>query len=51
MMAKDIIGIFVGLVVVAGIFVMVKNGSGTAGVLTASANGFANDIKAATGQG
>ncbi len=51
MMVKDVLGVFLGLVVVAGIFVMVRNGSGTAGVLTASANGFANDIKAATGQG
>jgi hypothetical protein len=50
-MAKDIVGIFMGLVIVAGLLVMVKNGTGTAGVLNASANGFANDIKAATGQG
>lgn len=51
MLAKDIFGIGLALVVVAGIFVAVSRGTGTAAVLTASANGFANDIKAATGQG
>lgn len=49
MMLKDVIGIFTGLIVVAGIMVMVKNGSGTAGVLKASSGGFATDIRAATG--
>jgi hypothetical protein len=51
MMAKDIIGVFMALIVVAGIMVMVKNGTGTAGVLKASSDGFANDIRAATGTG
>jgi hypothetical protein len=50
MMVKDVLGIALALVVVSGIFVMVKNGTGTAGVLKASADGFATDIRAATGQ-
>ncbi len=48
-MAKDIIGVAMALIVVAGIMVAVKNGSGTANVLKASSDGFATDIKAATG--
>lgn len=48
-MMKDIVGIFMGLIVVAGIMVAVKNGAGTAGVLKASSDGFATDIRAATG--
>ncbi len=50
-MVKDVIGIATAIVILAGIAVMVKNGSGTAQVLKASADGFASDIRAATGGG
>ena len=49
MMVKDAVGVLVAIVVVAGIAVMVKNGTGTANVLVGAGNGFATAIRAATG--
>ncbi len=49
MMVKDIVGVAVAIVVLAGLTVMVKNGTGTANVLVGAGNGFATAIKAATG--
>ena len=46
---KDITGVLIAIVVVAGIGVMVKNGTGTANVLVGAGNGFATSVKAATG--
>ena len=49
MLVKDIVGVLVAIVVVAGLSVAVKNGTGTANVLVGAGNGFATAVKAATG--
>ncbi|MGH3571465.1 MAG: hypothetical protein ACRDUW_06510 [Pseudonocardiaceae bacterium] len=52
MMVKDVIGILTAIVVIAGIVAMIRpgNASGTSAVLKSATDGFATDIKAATGQ-
>jgi hypothetical protein len=48
---REIIGLLAGFLILAGLSVAILNGGQTASVLTAFANGFATDIKAATLQG
>jgi hypothetical protein len=45
---REIIGLAMGFLVLAGISVAIVNGGNTAAVLAALSNGFANDISAAT---
>ena len=47
-MTKDILGIAVGIIVLAGISVAIINGGQTAQVIAASADGFGNLIGRAT---
>jgi hypothetical protein len=49
--AKDVVGVLVAIVVLAGIAVAVASGSNTANVMTSAADGFSNVIKAATRRG
>lgn len=51
MEVREIVGVLVGIVVLAGLSVIVVNGGQSAQVLTAGANGFSNMIKAATLRG
>jgi len=48
MAVREIAGIGVALIVLAGLAVAVARGGDTAQILTAGANGFSNMIKAAT---
>lgn len=48
MMVRDVVGILVAIVAVAGIAVVVQHGGETAKVIDASANGFSNIVRAAT---
>jgi hypothetical protein len=50
-MAKDVVGVLVAIVVLAGIAVAVASGSNTANVMSSAADGFSNVIKAATLRG
>ncbi len=51
MAVREVVGIFVAVIVLAGLSVAVVNGGQTAGILTAGANGFSNVVKAATLRG
>lgn len=48
---REGIGIFAGLLVLAGISVAIINGGQTAAILGAGTNGFANMVRAATLRG
>lgn len=50
-MTKDVVGVLVAIIVLAGISVAVASGSNTASVLGSAANGFASVIRAATLKG
>jgi hypothetical protein len=51
MEVREIVGVFVGVLVLAGISVAIVNGGQTAAVIGAGTNGFANLVKAATLRG
>ena len=51
MVVKDIVGVAVAIVVLAGLSVAVINGGQTAAVISASGNAFANLIGTATHPG
>lgn len=51
MVARDVIGVFAGIVVLAGIAVALSKQSDTANVMTAFGSAFGGIIKAATLQG
>jgi hypothetical protein len=51
MEVREIVGVAMGLIVLAGISMAIVNGQRTAAVANAFATGFADDIKAATFQG
>ena len=51
MEVREIVGIFAGLLILAGLSVAIVNGGQTAAVVGAGTNGFANMVKAATLRG
>lgn len=51
MEVREVVGVFVGFLVLAGISVAIINGGQTAAVLGAGTNGFANMVRAATLRG
>ena len=51
MEVREIVGVFVGVLVLAGISVAIVNGGETAGILKAGADGFANVVRVATLRG
>jgi hypothetical protein len=51
MEVREIVGIAMGFIILAGLSMAIINGGNTANVASAFANGFATDIKAATMQG